>query len=73
MAHYEKWTILRVERASMKRENPTETATSSTDFKEQPMVENLMNVRGKLDRIQEGLGKLDTQTMTYERRSAKQT
>jgi len=37
------------------------------------MAKNLTNIHGKLDRILERLSKLDTQTMTYERRSANQT
>jgi hypothetical protein len=36
------------------------------------MAKNLTNVHGKLDRILERLSKLDTQTMTYQRRSDNQ-
>lgn len=37
------------------------------------MAKNLTNIHGKLDRILKRLSKLDTQTLTYERRSANQT
>ena len=36
------------------------------------MAKNLTNIHGKLDRILERLSKLDTQTMTYQRRSDNQ-
>ena len=36
------------------------------------MAKTLTNVHGKLDRILERLSKLDTQTMTYQRRSDNQ-